>query len=639
MALSSGARFTRETKTIAGLNRAHICRLHDVGSTSSPQAASDPPVLYLVMEHLQGETLAGRLTKGPLPLEQALSVARRLAHLVCAGLPAVALMAVVALGAQSNDRSDLSLAIRQGNLPAVRAIVERNPALVKSGDDAGFTPLHIAATAGRVDIIEYLLGRGSDIEARTPNGQTPLFQTVPFVSQPAFAYLLDKGANLNARDNQGKTILQFALAWRRPAMVELILKRGFAVEAAGPAAQAMLDQAANAGIEPLVNALLSRGVTVDVGQRDGTTLLHSAARGGLAGLVDTLLKLGARVDERDDHGLTPLHLAALHGRDAVVPLLLAARADIEARLPDGRSPRELAQSAGRDSTVALLVSEGAGVAPPQFPVLAGPYLGQPEPGLTPRIFAPGIVSLEEHETNIAFAPDGLELCVTGLSLDQTRRWIRFMRLENGRWTAPVPAPFSSGGADFEASYDPAGRRLFFSSNRPLQTGGAAKRDMDVWVVERVGTGWGEPRNLGSAVNGESNEYMPTVDRDGILYFERYGLNVARLLNGAYQPAERFAIANASNPGHPFVAPDGSYLLFDARAVSVGVTAQAAVLFVSYRLKDGSWSPAVRLFTSSEPREYESCPTVSPDGKYLFFGRDHDIYWVSAGVIDRRRPEG
>ena len=135
--------------------------------------------------------------------------------------------ALVAARSLADDRADLSLAIRQRNLAAVRAIVDKNPALVKSADDSGFTPLHIAATAGRVDIIEYLLGRGADLEARTAGGQTPLFQTVPLASQQAFAYLLKKGANLNARDNQGKTILQFALAWRRPAMVDLILQRGF----------------------------------------------------------------------------------------------------------------------------------------------------------------------------------------------------------------------------------------------------------------------------------------------------------------------------------------------------------------------------------------------------------------------------
>ncbi len=554
----------------------------------------------------------------------------------CAGWVGIAAAAAVAAGPQGNDRTDLSLAIRQGNFAAVRAIVEKNPALVKSGDDSGFTPLHIAATAGRVEIVEYLLERGADLEARTAGGQTPLFQTVPLASEQAFERLLEKGANLNARDDRGQNILQFALTWRRPAMVELILQHGFSPDTGGMAAQEMLDEAANTGIESLVTTLVSRGATIEPGTRNGTTLLHSAARGGLPGLADRLLKLGARPNDRDRHGLTPLHLAAYYGRAAVVPVLLAAGADIDARAPDGRSARDLAQHGGQPDTVALLAARGAKAGPAVFPPLTGPYLGQPKPGLVPRLFAPGIVSSEEHETNIAFTPDGRELCFSGVSTDQSRRWIRFMRLERGRWTTPTPAPFGSRGADFEASYAAGGRRLFFSSNRPLEKGGRPKRDMDVWMVEREGAGWGEPKNLGPAVNGESNEYMPSVDRDGNLYFERYGLNVARWQNGAYLPATHVEIAGAVNPGHPFVASNGAYLLFDARPAASGTAGPSSVLFVSFRREDGSWSPAARLFESSDTREYESCPTVSPDGQYLFFGRDHDIYWISAKVIDARR---
>jgi ankyrin repeat protein len=560
---------------------------------------------------------------------------RAMAVWVCCAAAA----ALVTARPAADDRSDLSLAIRQGNLAAVRAIVEKNPALVKSGDDAGFTPLHIAATAGRVDIIEYLLERGADLEARTAGGQTPLFQTVPLASEQAFERLLGKGANLNARDSRGQNILQFALTWRRPAMVDLILQHGFSPDTGGMGAQAMLDEAANAGIESLVTTLISRGVAVDPGTRNGTTLLHSAARGGLPALADRLVKLGARTNARDRHGLTALHIAAFYGRDAVVPVLLAAGADLEARAADGRSALDMARDCGSESIVALLRARGAMTGPAVFPPLAGPYLGQPEPGLVPRLFAPGIVSSEEHETNIAFTPDGRELCFSGVSTDQSRRWIRLMRLVNGRWTAPVPAPFASGGADFEASYGSGGRQLFFSSNRPLARGGSPKRDMDVWVVERAGEGWAEPTSLGPAVNGESNEYMPSADREGNLYFERYGLNVARRQNNKYLPAEHVDVPGAAGPGHPFVAPDGSYLLFDARPAATGATAPFGVLFVSFRSKDGRWSPAVRLFESPGTRDYESCPTVSPDGRYLFFGRDDDIYWVSAKVIDGRRPNG
>src|ERR1700736_4605316 len=63
---SAKARFEREAKAISALNHPNICTLHDVGS----QDGTD----YLVMEFLEGQSLAERLHKGPLPLAQMLRV-------------------------------------------------------------------------------------------------------------------------------------------------------------------------------------------------------------------------------------------------------------------------------------------------------------------------------------------------------------------------------------------------------------------------------------------------------------------------------------------------------------------------------------------------------------------------------------
>src|SRR5207253_4203909 len=57
-------RFEREAKTISQLSHPHICALYDVGNQDGTE--------YLVMEYLEGETLADRLAEGPLPLEQTL---------------------------------------------------------------------------------------------------------------------------------------------------------------------------------------------------------------------------------------------------------------------------------------------------------------------------------------------------------------------------------------------------------------------------------------------------------------------------------------------------------------------------------------------------------------------------------------
>jgi serine/threonine protein kinase len=78
-------RFEREAKTISSLNHPHICVLYDVGNQDG--------VDYLVMEYVEGEMLAKRLEKGPLPLEQVLKYGAQIADALdkthrSAGLPA-----------------------------------------------------------------------------------------------------------------------------------------------------------------------------------------------------------------------------------------------------------------------------------------------------------------------------------------------------------------------------------------------------------------------------------------------------------------------------------------------------------------------------------------------------------------------
>ena len=65
------ARFEREARAVASLNHPHICMLHDIGNQDGAG--------YMVMEYIEGETLAARIEKGALPLDQALKLATQIA--------------------------------------------------------------------------------------------------------------------------------------------------------------------------------------------------------------------------------------------------------------------------------------------------------------------------------------------------------------------------------------------------------------------------------------------------------------------------------------------------------------------------------------------------------------------------------
>jgi hypothetical protein len=78
---------------------------------------------------------------------------------------------------------------------------------------------------------------------------------------------------------------------------------------------------------------------------------------------------------------------------------------------------------------------------------------------------------------------------------------------------------------------------------------------------------------------------------------------------------------------PFVAADGSYLLFQRNND----------LHVSFRGPDGRWLAPVPLPPTVNTPEGELCPVVSPDGRYLFFMRSYHVYWVDAAIIEDLRP--
>ncbi|MBU1014754.1 MAG: hypothetical protein KKG99_17295, partial [Bacteroidetes bacterium] len=116
----------------------------------------------------------------------------------------------------------------------------------------------------------------------------------------------------------------------------------------------------------------------------------------------------------------------------------------------------------------------------------------------------------------------------------------------------------------------------------------------------------------------------------------YGIYKSQFINGEYAKPEflpkEINKSKYFGASHPFIAPDESYLILDAP-----INGNSG-LFISYKKEDGSWTEAVAFGHPINTEAYEGIATVSPDGKYLFFNRDNDIYWVSTKIIEELRPK-
>jgi len=261
----------------------------------------------------------------------------------------------------------------------------------------------------------------------------------------------------------------------------------------------------------------------------------------------------------------------------------------------------------------------------RVPALAPPPPDAPERPLPgPELFAPGTVSTREFEGHEELAPDGRSLYFTIYNRAFDRDTIVVSRLEDGRWTQPEVADFSGRWSDVSTGISPDGSRLVFSSHRP-RGDDPTRTDLDLWVVERDGDGWGEPRNLGAPVNTPFDDYSPSFAADGTLFFcsnrpgglGGYDIYRAPWSDGRFGEPENLGppVNTAAAEWNVGVSPSGDLVVFMAsgRPDSVGGDDLYAT-----RLRAGAWQEPVDLRALNTP-DNDYSPKVSPDGRSLFFG--------------------
>lgn len=111
-------------------------------------------------------------------------------------------------------RIDIRLchAARLGDLERTKSLLESEPDLVNIKDDEGFLPLHWAARFNQLDVAEFLLQHGAEVDSRESHEMTSLHIAASSLSEEVAELLIKYGANLNALDNNGDSVLDFAIS-------------------------------------------------------------------------------------------------------------------------------------------------------------------------------------------------------------------------------------------------------------------------------------------------------------------------------------------------------------------------------------------------------------------------------------------
>ena len=196
---------------------------------------------------------------------------------------------------------------------------------VDARDWEDWTPLHYAASSGKMDMVNALIAAGAKVDARTDSGATPLHYAMGWDKPDMVNALIAAGAKVDARNREGLTPLLTGLKGGAPVS-SFHASKG------------------------TVSTLVAAGAKVNVRDSEGWTPLHWAVGWGMTNTVNALIAAGAKVDARArkgltplQRGLTPLHVAAGGGRAEIIIALLDSGASAAARTDSGHTAFDFAR--------------------------------------------------------------------------------------------------------------------------------------------------------------------------------------------------------------------------------------------------------------------------------------------------------
>ncbi|XP_053715593.1 transient receptor potential cation channel subfamily A member 1b [Synchiropus splendidus] len=270
------------------------------------------------------------------------------------------------------NSSPLHLAVRGGNLETIRLCISLGARIDQQQSDKS-TPLHLACTQGATDVVKLMLSTFDHVEdiINLNDGahQTPLHRATIFDHMELAEYLISLGADLDDVDCKGNTPLLVATncgAWRT---VALLLTRGADVSVTDIFGCNFLHRAIlqPKGLKNLPQDVLQRSsvkALLNCEDSEGCTPLHYACRLGIHDSVRNMVGLSGEVglSYKSKDKKSALHFAAQYGRINTCHKLLETIKD--SRLLNegdekGLTPLHLAASGGHSKVVELLLRKGA----------------------------------------------------------------------------------------------------------------------------------------------------------------------------------------------------------------------------------------------------------------------------------------
>ncbi|XP_014248834.1 26S proteasome non-ATPase regulatory subunit 10-like [Cimex lectularius] len=198
-----------------------------------------------------------------------------------------------------------------GNFEYVKMKIEEDPALTTKLDSNGRHLLHWSVLSGKLELVQYLLDKGSPVNHPDDIGMTPLILGASAGKVQVCHLLISKGATINAKSDEGHSALQYA---------------------------------ASKGWNDIVKMLLINHADINIADKRGARPVHRAASQGKTAVLKILLDFGnqIQIDATDVYGNTALHLSCEENREEESKLLVMHGAKLDIKNKEGHTPLDLA---------------------------------------------------------------------------------------------------------------------------------------------------------------------------------------------------------------------------------------------------------------------------------------------------------
>jgi len=218
----------------------------------------------------------------------------------------------------------------------------------------GGQPLHMAAWAGQVDAISWLVENGANINAMDRRNAPVIVWAIANGQVAALERLTALGADIKATHPRMGSLLHIAAGSGTAAVIDFLVAQGLDVNLPGRFGFTPLHYAVFRKNASNVAALLRCGAAASTPNHDGSTPLFMAVDAGDTTVVAPFFQSGLSVNTVNEFGDTPLHAAVYGGHEILSQYLIDQGADVNLKDDAGRSAIEIARQRGLTSLVELL---------------------------------------------------------------------------------------------------------------------------------------------------------------------------------------------------------------------------------------------------------------------------------------------